>query len=206
MRIHDVEQGSEAWFKLRAGIPTASEASKLVTSTGNKSKSITEYAYQLAADLYAGKPLDKWEGNQYTDRGHDLELTALTEYSRLKEATIDLVGFCSTDEGSFGCSPDGLIGTDGMVEAKCLISKNHVKNIVYFNVHHKADPTYIPQTQMQMLVCDRKWVDLVYYHPELPMLIARQEPINEIQDMLIKQITECIRIRDNALKLIKEIK
>lgn len=200
-----MDQGSEEWYAKRAGIPTASEASKLVTSKGKESKSIIEYAYQLAAEKYAGKPLDRFEGNQYTDRGKELELEALTEYSRVKEATIDIVGFCTIEDGTYGCSPDGLVDKDGMVEAKCLISKNHVKSIIYYNKHKQAPTDYIPQIQMQMLVCERDWVDLVFYHPDLPMLVIRQEKIEEVQETLISQLQACIETRDEVLKVIKSV-
>jgi exodeoxyribonuclease (lambda-induced) len=202
MKIHDVGQRTEEWFKLRAGIPTASEAGKLVTSTGKKSSQITDYSYQLAAELYAGKPLDRWEGNQWTDRGGDLELIALTEYSRIKDATIDVVGFCTVDDGTYGCSPDGLLA-DGIAEIKCLAAKNHIKNMVYYDKYKAAMPDYIPQTQMQMLVCEREWCDMMFYHPDLPPLIIRQFKIKEVQEILMVQLKACIEKRDQVLKIIK---
>ena len=57
MQIHDVEQHSDAWYSLRAGMPTASEFSKIVTSKGEASKSAAVYARTLAAELFAGKPV-----------------------------------------------------------------------------------------------------------------------------------------------------
>ena len=42
--IFDIEQGSDEWHALRAGKPTASEFSKLVTSKGEPSKSMADYA------------------------------------------------------------------------------------------------------------------------------------------------------------------
>ena len=51
MIVHDVEQNTDEWLALRAGMPTASEAKKLVTSSGVASKSMAEYAQKLAGDL-----------------------------------------------------------------------------------------------------------------------------------------------------------
>ncbi len=56
-----------------------------------------------------------------------------------------------------------------------------------------------------MLVCRREWCDLAFYHPDLPVLIIRQFPIPEIQDMLMKQIKVCIDLRDKALAVITKI-
>jgi len=91
-----------------------------------------------------------------------------------------------------------------MIELKCPMGKNIVKNWMYYDKHNKAMPDYIPQTQMQLLVTGRAWVDMAFYHPDLPLLVIRQEPIKEIQEMLIKQIAECIKIRDSALKVIEK--
>ena len=108
MKTYNMEQGSEAWFALRAGMPTASEAGKLVTGTGKASTSITDYAYQLAGELYAGKPLDRFEGNVHTERGNELEPLALDAYTLKTGEWITQVGFCTTGDGSYGCSPDAL--------------------------------------------------------------------------------------------------
>jgi hypothetical protein len=201
--IHDVAQGSPEWFSLRAGLPTASEAKKLVTGTGKPSTSVTEYAYQLAGELYAGKPLDGFEGNVHTDRGKELEPLALDAYSLATGSWITQVGFCTNDEGAYGCSPDGLVDDDGMVELKCLMAKNHVKAMVYYNKNKACMPDYIPQCQMQMLVCGRKWCDLVFYHPDLPILVIRQEADFQLQGMLLKQLVTCLETRDNTLEVIK---
>ena len=202
MITHNVAQGSEEWFALRAGIPTASEASKLVTSTGKASTQMIEYAYQLAGELYAGKPLDRWEGNEWTDRGKEMEAVAMSTYELNNCIYVERVGFCTVDNGSHGCSPDGLV-EEGVVEIKCLASKKHVKNMVYYNKHKSLASDYIPQVQMQLLVCRRKWCDIVFYHPELPMLVIRQEPISGVQEMLITQLGNCLKLRDDTLKIIE---
>ena len=69
----DIVQGTEEWAKLRCGKPTASNFSMLITSTGLPSKSMQNYAITLAAEKYAGKSVDAFAGNGYTDRGTLLE-------------------------------------------------------------------------------------------------------------------------------------
>ena len=108
MIIHDCKQGTDAWFALRVGIPTGSNASKLVTGTGKASTSMAEYAQSLAADKYAGKPVDAWEGNGYTQRGTELEPDASSTYEFTKGVDIQEVGFITGDEEQFGVSPNGL--------------------------------------------------------------------------------------------------
>jgi len=48
MKILTMEQYSDEWWAYGAGKPSGSNASKLVSSTGAFSKSMSEYAIQLA--------------------------------------------------------------------------------------------------------------------------------------------------------------
>src|SRR3546814_3701611 len=59
----------------------SSEFSKIVTSKGEPSKSADGYAVTLAVELYAGKPVDAWEGNAWTERGREMEEEALRLYA-----------------------------------------------------------------------------------------------------------------------------
>jgi len=99
-----------------------------------------------------------------------------------------------------------LVEEEGMVEIKCLTAKNHVKAILYHdkNKNSYTPPDYIPQTQMQMLVSNRMWCDLFYYHPDLPSLLIRQYKAEAFQRVLIEQIEICIEARDVALEIIKK--
>ena len=88
--------------------------SKLITSKGKPSKSLSEYALTLAGAVYAGKDLDSWQGNKHTDRGTELEDPARRLYEFSRAVVVDEVGFITDDAKTYGCSPDGLIGEDGI--------------------------------------------------------------------------------------------
>ena len=103
MLIHTCEQGSDAWRAIRSGLPTASCFDKLITSTGEISKSLSVYAITLAGEKYAGKPLDAFEGNGYTERGALLEPDARSSYTFLYDNEIVQVGFVTDDDSRFGC-------------------------------------------------------------------------------------------------------
>lgn len=204
MIVHDCEQGSPEWFALRAGLPTASEFSSLITSTGEPSKSMPGYAITLAAEKYAGKPVDKWEGNSHTERGKLLEDDARSWYAFVKDRTITKVGFVTTDDGRYGCSPDSFVDDNGMLEIKCLKAENHVKALLYFRRHGKCPPDYVQQTQGQLLVCGRQWCDLLFYHPDLPSLVIRIEPRSVLADALLAQIDCVIAERDRVYSELME--
>jgi hypothetical protein len=198
MRLHDVEQRSPEWYRLRLGIPTTSEFSSLVTPTGKPSKSASEYAVTLAAELFIGRQIG-WDGNGWTERGREMEHQAVSLYEFANDCELHRVGFITDDDGTVGCSPDGLAGDDGMVEIKCLKAENHVRAILHHQAHGTCPSDYVPQTQGQLLICQRRWCDLVFYHPELPMLTIRQEPDPNIQAVLQEQIPVVIKERDRVL-------
>lgn len=204
MIIHELEQGTEEWLNLRAGMPTGTGAKKLVTSTGQLSKSMPDYAVELAGDLFAGKSLDSFEGNQWTERGTELEDSARSLYELLNDIEVKEVGFCTDDDDRYGMSPDGLVNDDGLVEFKCLKATNHIKARMYYLKHNKPQPDYIPQVQMQLFVSGRKWCDLMHFHPDLPELIVRIEADPEFHKVLESQLNAVIKERDNIVKLLKE--
>lgn len=204
MKIHDVEQRSADWYALRSGLPTASEFSKVITSTGERSKSLSGYARTLAGELYAGKPLDPWEGNSWTERGRELEENAKAFYSFAKNVTLQNVGFVTTDDGRMGCSPDSLVGYDGMVEIKILKAERHIEAILYYQKHGRCQPDYVQQTQGQMLICERQWADLFFYHAELPPLIIRQIPDETVQWALRTHIPDLLTERDTILAALRK--
>ncbi len=194
--FHDVEQNTPEWFILRAGIPTASMAKSLVTSTGLPSKSMQDYIFTLAADMHAGKPLDQWEGNQYTEMGIEREADARIAYEQEKGVWVEDVGFVTHNR--YGCSPDGLVGDDGLIEIKCLKASNHIKMMV-----KKSVTSYIAQVQMQLLVTGRSWCDLTFYYPELPLVVIRLKKDIKLQDALTEQLYKCIKARDVILEGMK---
>lgn len=204
MLIHECEQSSETWHGYRAGLPTASEFSKLITSKGEPSKQMAEYAMQLAAEAYAGKPLDRWSGNQWTERGNELEQQARAWYSLVTDQDVSEVGFVTDDLVTYGCSPDGLIGENGTCEFKCLAAKNHVKVLTYYKKFKKSPTDYVAQCQGEMFVCEREWNDLVFFHPDLPSIIIRQEPIQAVFTGLEAQLKAVIAERNIILNTIKE--
>lgn len=171
MIIHDLDQGSPEWFAVRLGIPTASCFDKLITPTGKESTQREAYENQLVAEILTGKPVNDFEGNEWTQRGNELESDAAAFYALQRDIEPVKVGFITNDAGVFGCSPDRLIGDDGLLEIKCPAPHTHVK----YMLDRSIDRKYYPQLQGQLLVTGRKWVDIISYHPEMQPVIIRVE-------------------------------
>ncbi len=204
MIIHDCQQGSEAWAQLRAGIPTASEFSRIVTNTIKDgeyklSTSLPGYAAELAAEVFAGKPLTSFDGNFWMDRGREKEAEALDLYAFTQDAVITRVGFVTTDDGLCGCSPDALIADDGGLEVKMPKAENMVEIIGYFQKHGHAPAKYTQQVQACLWITGRPWWDQLYYHPDLPPLVVRQTPDPLQHAAFAKAVAAVIAERDSQL-------
>lgn len=193
MKIYNIEQGTSEWLELRKGKMTASHAQAI----GNNGKGLDTYILDMMAESFSSGEYENYT-NQHIDRGNELEEQARIIYELQTEQTVEQIGFVEYNEYS-GCSPDGLIGKNGLIEIKCLSDKKHFRLIL--NGVKEIDSSYIWQMQMQMLVTGRKWVDFVAYNPnfEKSLVIHRIEADLEIHEKLKKGI-------DAGIEKIKQIK
>jgi len=168
MIVMEMEQGTEEWHQAKLGVPSASNFKKIVTSTGAVSKQQAGYLNELLAERMAGHPLEGFK-NGWMERGNELEAEARDDYEWTKGIAVQQVGFVVREDGKAGCSPDGLIGDDGLIEIKCPSPGVHVS---YLRAG-KVPTDYFAQVQGQLWICERQWCDFVSYHPDLPALVVR---------------------------------
>lgn len=173
---HECEPGSEEWRRLRLGIPSASQASRIITPKGKPSLSRTKYMHELVAE----RLLDDWLGDdagQFAARGTEMEIEAVRLYEMLTDTDTEPGGWCLTDDGRAGCSPDRLImGAKRGVEVKCPKPSTHVAYML--SDGHGDD--YGLQIQWSLWVTGFDSWDLISYHPELPhamLRVGRNEPL-----------------------------
>lgn len=173
MRVYAVAQGTEAWKQARHGIPTASQADRVITpKTLKPSSSQVTYRNQLLAERLVGHPID-WSGSDgYRDRGTGMEAEAKVFYELMYGVEVEQVGFIARDDDNFGGSPDGLVGTVGLLELKCPA--------LHTAIGYSVSPDtlvqeYRGQCQALLYVTEREWIDLCAYNPELPAVVQRIE-------------------------------
>lgn len=204
MIIHECIQGSPEWHKLRAGKPTSSMFSSIITGQGKPSDSMKEYAHVLATEKYIGGPIDDgFQGNRFTKRGQELEPESRADYEMNHQVTVQEVGFITDDLMRWGASTDGLVGEDGLVEFKNLIATRFTKLMIYWRKHGKIPTEYMPQVQGELFVTERKWADIVFYNPQFEPIEARILPDPVFQAELAKQLKVVITERNRIFKLIK---
>ena len=136
MRLHDVDQNSDDWFRLRRGIPTASCADRILTASGKPSSAQDGYIAELIDEIV--RPMEtrdpeeqaaRFSGNRHTERGHALEPKMRDWLALVTKADVRPVGFVTNDSGTAGCSPDSFIYVEdtiaGGVEIKAPEGKKH---------------------------------------------------------------------------------
>ena len=201
MLIHNVEQNTPEWLELRSGIPTASCFDKIITPTGKKSAQAEAYANQIIAEIMVGGPVDIWEGNQWSERGHELEPQAVAFYELQTGVECTVAGFVTNDAGTIGCSPDRLIGDTGLLEVKCPAPHTHIGYLL----GEKIDQKYYPQLQGQLWVCEREWVENISYHPELPPVLIRHERDDNFIKSLETYMKEFLELLENKKDKMKQL-
>jgi len=176
---YDIQQGTDEWHEIKKGKMSASHAQAI----GNNGKGLDTYIYQLATELFSQAERDNYT-NKDMERGNELEPIARQLYEKVNNVKVIQVGFVEMNKYA-GCSPDGLVGEDGLLEIKCPNDVNYFKFLIG---ESKTDPGWEWQIQMQLLITERKWCDLLYYNPNFKGKegkIKRIFPDQEKQEKLI---------------------
>lgn len=160
------EQRSPEWFAKRAGCFTASRMADLMarTKTG-PSASRKNMITLLAVERLTGQCVETYT-NGAMQRGVELEQEALDAYAFECGAAVQSVDYVEHPAlPRVGCSPDGLVSNDGLVEVKCPSAMAKHLDALQAGAH--ADE-YRWQLQHQLFVTGREWVDAVSYDPRFP--------------------------------------
>lgn len=185
-----IVQGSEEWFAARAGKVTASRVADVTarTKTGYGA-SRANYAAQLVAERLTGR-VEQGFTNAAMQWGTDQEPFAREAYEYQAGVFVDQVGFVDHPAIDMtGASPDGLIGTEGMVEIKCPNTATHIETLLSGKVPAK----YQTQMAWQMACAGRAWCDFVSFDPRLPphmsLFVQRYERDDEVIAELEREVS-----------------
>ena len=172
MKIIDCKQGSSEWFAARCGVVTASEVDALVTPLLKlrEGKSVESYVAQKVAEKLLGYTQDQITPKSFAmDQGSMIEKIARPWYAFDRDVDVATPGFCLSDDGKCGCSPDGLVGEDGGLEIKAPYPETHVRYLLAGRV----PDDYVCQVRFSLWVTGREWWDFVSFRQGLPELVVR---------------------------------
>lgn len=204
------EQGSPEWFAERAGCFTGSKLEAVVEPEkkgGEKLKAWHDIIWRIVVERLTGV-YDEAPDYAATKWGKEVEPYAREAYEKATGAFVDQVGFIRHPRYPFvGCSPDGLVDSDGGLEMKA--PKNSVIHLRRFD--NGMPPEYFPQVQCGMWVTDRAWWDFVSYDPRMPeglrllkLRIKRDEDyITNMETRVLEAEAEASRLVEKFLKRAK---
>jgi hypothetical protein len=167
----EIEQGSEEWWNVRLGIPTASNFHTVLASgkDGGESKTRRDLMYRLAGEILCGKPAEESYKSKAMIRGNEMEAEARDYYTRTNFVEVRRVGFIRRklpSGGWVGASPDGLIGDKKAVELKSLAPHLMIERLVN---GAGIPPEHRAQCQGLLWVGDLEEVDLLLYYSGMPV-------------------------------------
>lgn len=205
MNVSHCTQGSEEWFNLRRGRPTASRFKDIITpKTGVLSKSSVGYMRELVTECFV-PDYAKFIGNKWTDRGTELEPEALEALAQRLDCEIEPVGFVTRDDEVVGCSPDGLIKGGGEfiagAEVKCPAGHTHISYVEA----GKLPDTYKPQVHGSMAVTGLdRWHFFSYFPGMQPLHVVVER--DAYTDKVSKALDQfLIDYRDYREKMIPKL-
>jgi len=201
----DIDQNTDEWLQLRAGKLTSSNLGKVMANYG---KAFGEPAKKLAASIavqqITGEPESSGYSNEHMERGHEQEPLARMLYESETFCDVENGGFFESD--FIGCSPDGMVGDDGVIEIKSVLSNVHFANIKRGGL----DPAYKWQCIGNLMFTGRDWLDFISYCQTFPVgkrlyvHRIRREDLGEEFAMIESRIGEFEKLVIEIRKTINE--
>lgn len=162
--IDDVDQGSDEWYSLRMGCPTASNFADVMAKGEGKVRDL--YMRKLAGELASGVRREEYR-NGAMDRGNQLEDSLRATFSIETGLSLRQVAFVRRRRpyGVIGASPDSLIAPNCGLEIKSAAP--HV--LIDILRAGRVPPEHMPQIQGNMLVTGATSWWLAIGYPGMPM-------------------------------------
>lgn len=162
MKTICTEQGTTEWLQARDGCITASAIGKVLQRPDTKGYKAFMLDIVLAlegAPLFAPEPGDAGYPRHF-DEAKLYEDDARCWYQFHRGIEVEQTGLVAHDDHDWlRCSPDGLIGDDGLIEIKYRLRLKTYKAAI----GAKMPTRDFNQIQCQLLVTGRTWCDYVNY-------------------------------------------
>ena len=185
-----IEQGTPEWHQERLGKVTASRISDVMMK--EVTAGYQNYRAQLVCERLTSQPTESFV-SEAMRHGIETEPQARAMYELLSGNDVEETGFVPHPKLAMsGASPDGLVGSSGLVEIKCPQPANHIKTLT----GAKIDRKYMLQMQWQMACTGRQWCDFVSFSPVMPaelhLFIKRIDRDAEMVEEITAAVTQFI--------------
>lgn len=158
------EQRSPEWYAARLGRLTSSCAAEAFAKIrSGEAASRRNLRTRLVLERLTGQSQENGYQSFDMERGIALEADARAVYEGQTGVIVETVGCLQHDTLLAACSPDGLIGDDGIVELKVPKAATHLE---YLRGGLPAE--YLLQITHTLWITGRAWGDFASYAPDFP--------------------------------------
>jgi putative phage-type endonuclease len=159
-------QGSEEWRQARCGSIGASDAPSVVRriKSGGFSADRESLLAAKVLERITNTPVEPYRSAAML-QGTAREPEARMTYALVKGVEVEEIALVPHPfiKGAH-CSPDGLVGNDGLLEVKCPQPPAHLDLLLNGQISND----YTVQMQWQMACARMPWCDYVSYNPDFP--------------------------------------
>ena len=186
----EMQQRSAEWIAARLGKITSSRFKDVLAKPQVKGAGVAETYMDALAWETIGRVPQHRVISRAMQHGINCEPKARRYYEQATGRKVEEVGFVQhPTERLVGCSPDGLVGDDGIIEIKCPVSGAiHAGYVRHGPVAHKA------QIQGILWITGRKWCDFISYHSHTPDLKLALHIVPDYRDEeYIERLASAVR-------------
>jgi hypothetical protein len=169
VKVVECQQGSATWLQARIGHITSSRVCDAIAKLKRKDSEAAarrNLKYELVCELLTNRASENYV-SLWMEQGIENEPLARTAYELEHDVEVETVGFVLHPKHPnlrAGCSPDGLIGEDGVAEYKCPKVSTHIQYVEAATIPEE----YLPQCMWHLACTERAWVDFSSYNPLVP--------------------------------------
>lgn len=199
-----LEQRSHDWLQARCGYPSGSGFKHLMAKTakGLPTAARNTYLWEKVTERISGQPVQHFVTHAM-QWGIDQEEFAREAYETRTGRTVASMGFVRHPTLVCGCSPDGVVDMEGLLEIKCPSTVTHLQTI-----NNGMDSDHMAQLQGGMWILNLQWADFVSYDSRLPepyqLYIQRVPRDNDYIARLEAEVIGFLSDLETTLKNIKE--
>jgi putative phage-type endonuclease len=156
-KLLDAPQRSPEWFSYRSG--------RLTASYFGAALGLSPYMSRQALFRELTGRAEPFAGNVMTDWGNAHEAEAISCYEEQTGNIVLPASFVRLEEWS-GCTPDGYVADDGLIEVKCPYTQK---------LYQEWPDHYRAQVIGQLAITGRKWCDCWCWTPQEARVVERIE-------------------------------
>jgi putative phage-type endonuclease len=205
--MSEMDQQSPEWFAARCGSLGASSLAGITAKGRGGSPSATRanIMARLISERLTGIPQETFQSAEML-HGIRTEPEARAAYKFYCAVEVQQVGIVLHPKlKGTHASPDGLVGTDGLVEIKCPNTATHIDYLLTGSIPDK----YVVQMLWQMACTNRQYCDFVSYDPRMPeelrMFVKRYDRDSHRLHTLTNEVADFLSEMESKLEQLREL-